>query len=76
MLPCPEDLIPPMLPSVSLPAAIAWTVIILGVLAFELWAMHHHRNTLSQFVQHKPRWFRWLAEIGVIYLGFHLMGLA
>lgn len=75
MLPCPDDLVPPDLVDVARPAEIAWLVIIVGVLAFELWAIHQHRNTLSQYVQHKPNWFRWAALGGVIVLGLHLLGV-
>lgn len=74
MQPCPEDVVP-MVDNPARAAEIAWIVLIVAVLIFEGWAIRTHHNTLSQAVQHKKLWFRWLAEIGVAVLGLHLLGV-
>lgn len=63
------------MPDPMVAAKWAWVVIIVAVLAFELVMIHQHRNTLSQYVQHKGSWFRWLAIGLVTILGLHLWGL-
>lgn len=71
--PCPEDMLPAHDPSLA--AQWMWVALIVAVVAFELWALHSRNNTLSQFVQHRPRWFRWLAVGAVTVLGLHLLGV-
>ena len=75
---CPSDEVPAPLPShdpTAFPAGVAWLVIIGAVLAFEIWALVTHHNTLSQYIQHKPRVWRWVAEGLIAILGLHLWGL-
>lgn len=49
-----------------------WGALFLAVLIFEAWAVLTHHRTLSQTVQHGPRWFRWAMGIGLIALLGHL----
>lgn len=55
-----------------------WMIIGLLVLItiFELWALWHHRNTISQRIQHASKrfpWLKWIAgAIGLSILGWHL----
>jgi threonine/homoserine/homoserine lactone efflux protein len=71
MPPCPDDLVPP---DISAPAAQwMWIGIIVAVVVFEIVMLHTGQPTLSQFVQHKPRWFRVLSVVGLAVLGWHLL---
>lgn len=55
-----------------------WMILGLVVLIaiFEVWALWHHRNTISQRMQHLSKrfpWLKWVAGvIGLGILGWHL----
>lgn len=49
-----------------------WAALFLAVLVFEAWALATHHRTLSQTVQHGPRWFKWAMGIGLVALIAHL----
>jgi hypothetical protein len=49
-----------------------WGLLFLAVAIFEAWAVLTHHRTLSQTVQHGPRWFRWALGVGLIALIGHL----
>ena len=48
-----------------------WGLIFLAVAIFEVWAVLTHHRTLSQTVQHGPRWFRWAMGLGLLGLLAH-----
>lgn len=60
----------------GVPAAWAILVLVLLLTAFEVWALTHHKNTISHLFQRlarSRRWFRWLAFFGLAILGWHLL---
>ena len=74
----PDD--PPVLPSTSvaqsaypfIPGMVMWGLLFLAVAIYEAWAVFTHHPTLSQTVQHGPRWFKWALGLGLIGLLVHL----
>lgn len=64
---------PPEPPVVADHAAYwAWGLIGLAVLLFELWAVTTGHHTMTQGVQHGPKWFQWIVGGGLIGLLVHL----
>jgi hypothetical protein len=58
--------------------AAAWMILalVIAVAIFEVWALHHHQNTISHLIQrlaHWRWWFRWLAVLGMGILTWHLL---
>lgn len=49
-----------------------WGLLFLAALLYEVWAIWTHHRTLSQTVQHGPRWFKWLIGAGLVTLILHL----
>lgn len=68
---CPIQAPEPPPPNPNLPGYWAWGLIFLAVAIFEAWAVFTHHRTLSQVVQHGPRWFRWAIGLGFIALLGH-----
>ncbi len=74
----PDD--PPVLPSTPvapataafIPGMVMWGILFLAVAIYEAWAVWTHHPTLSQTVQHGPRWFKWALALGLIWLIVHL----
>lgn len=67
---------PPVAQDPAVPAAWALLVLVLLLTAFEVWALAKHKNTISHMFQRLSRAFRWfraLALIGLIVLGWHLL---
>jgi hypothetical protein len=56
----------------QLPGYWMWGALFLAVLIFEAWAVLSHHRTLSETVQHGPRWFKWAMGLGLVALLFHL----
>ena len=50
-----------------------WGLVFIAVALFELWAVWTKHRTLSQTVQHGPKWLRWAFGIGFIALIVHLV---
>jgi len=71
MPPCPDDLLPP--PQSHAAAPWLWLGLLAGVLVIDLALMRSGQPTLSQWVQHQPRWFKVTALVGVGLLGWHLV---
>lgn len=67
---CPLPPEPPA-PNPQLPGYWMWAAIFLAVAIFEAWAVLTHHRTLSQTVQHGPRWFRWAMGLGFLGLLAH-----
>lgn len=68
--------VPPTPPDDGLPAAWAILAILLAITAFEVWALRHHKNTISHLFQrlaHSRHWFRWVALLGLGILTWHLL---
>lgn len=51
---------------------VMWGLVGLAVLLFELWAVVSGHHTMTQAVQHGPRWMQWLIGGGLIGLFVHL----
>jgi hypothetical protein len=64
-MPYPE---PPQVDNV---AGWAWLIILLSVLAFELWALKTDHLTLSQWAQRRS-WLRLAGTAGLTFLIYHL----
>ena len=64
-LPCPQELAElPEVPILDHPGMVMWIALLLAALAYELWATHAKRQTLSNVVRHGPRWFQWMVGGG------------
>jgi len=51
---------------------VVWGVLFAIVAGYELWATRTGRQTLSQTVQHGPRWFKVTLGMGFCVLLWHL----
>jgi len=67
----------PVVPTTPAPAAWAWLILLLGILAFEVWAIRAHQLTLSQWLHRRAlRWY-WLRVLGIaalIFTAIHWFG--
>ncbi len=63
---------PPQPPNPQLVGMWVWGLLFLAVAIFEAWAVLTKHRTLSQTVQHGPRWFRWAIGVGFVVLLGHL----
>jgi len=63
---------PDAVPNPQLLGMWVWGLLFLAVAIFEAWAVLTKHRTLSQTVQHGPRWFRWAIGVGFIALLGHL----
>jgi hypothetical protein len=76
--PCEFD--DPPLPSTPIPqqtypynpGMVMWGLLFLAVAIYEAWAVVTGHPTLSQTVQHGPKWFKWALALGLIGLFVHL----
>jgi len=59
-------------PVIDQPGMVMWIGLLLAALAYELWAIHARRQTLSNVVRRGPRWFQWLVGGGFAFLLWHL----
>ncbi len=51
---------------------VGWAIVLGSAVAYEGWALKTHHQTLSQGVQHGPRWFKVGIAIGLGGLAIHL----
>lgn len=71
--PTPEATAPATDPGV--PAMWVALAFVIALAIFEVWALRHHTNTISHWLQRLAktrRWLRWFGLIGMIVLGWHL----
>ena len=54
------------------PGRLAWAAVLGSVATYELWATATHHETMSQAVQHGPRWVKVSVGVGLVALSLHL----
>ena len=54
------------------PGRVTWGVVLGSVATYEIWAVSTHHETMSQSVQHGPRWFKVSVAVGLGALSVHV----
>jgi hypothetical protein len=65
---CPND---PVIPDHA--GTLMWLLVIGAVILYEIIALATHHQTMSQAVQHGPRWLTWLVVGALGWLIWHLV---